>query len=271
MLTILLFVNLLAWSLFRLVNSRIAQAISLVLLFFLLSLAPVSGLVPIGEHAFADRYSYVPMVGFYGMAGYLWACWQQGVPRNPLPVLALLVCCTLLAVQSAYYMQVWRNDLDFWSTIVEEFPTQTAMPIDNLANAHAVAGDYERAISSSRRSIAVEPSQALPYINLAGIYDFTDESEHALAVLDEVLAINPDNTASLSRTGRALVERGELNSAQVLLERALSLDPDLPDTLLSAGMLHQRAGRQEAALQVLARVPPSMPQHYQANLHILKI
>jgi tetratricopeptide (TPR) repeat protein len=90
-------------------------------------------------------------------------------------------------------------------------------------------------------------------------------------VLNEGLAINPDNTALLSRTGRALVERGELNAAQVLLERALSLNPDLPDTLLSAGMLHQRAGRLEAALQVLARVPPSMPQHYQANLHILEI
>lgn len=36
-------------------------------------------------------------------------------------------------------------------------------------------------------------------------------------------------------------------------------------------MLHQRAGRLEAALQVLARVPPSMPQHYQASLHILEI
>jgi Tfp pilus assembly protein PilF len=270
-LTLLLFGSLLAWSLFRLGNSRIAQAVSLVLLFFLLSLVPVSGLVPIGEHAFADRYSYIPLVGFYGMAGYLWACWQQGVPRNPLPVLALLVCCTLLAVQSARYKQVWRNDLDFWSTIVEEFPTQAAMPIDNLANAHAVAGDYELAISSYRRSIAVQPSQALPYINLAGIYDFVDKSEQALAVLNEGLAINPDNTALLSRTGRALVERGELNAAQVLLERALSLNPDLPDTLLSAGMLHQRAGRLEAALQVLARVPPSMPQHYQANLHILEI
>lgn len=74
-LTLLLFGSLLAWSLFRLANSRIAQAVSLVLLFFLLSLAPVSGLVPIGEHAFADRYSYIPLVGFYGMAGYLWACW----------------------------------------------------------------------------------------------------------------------------------------------------------------------------------------------------
>ena len=57
------------------------------------------------------------------------------------------------------------------------------MPIDNLANAHAVAGDYERAISSYRRSIAVQPSQALPYINL----DFTDKSEQALAVLNEGL------------------------------------------------------------------------------------
>lgn len=270
-LTVLLMGGLLAWSLLRLSKSRIAQVLSLVLLFFLVSLAPVSGIVPIGEHAFADRYSYIPMVGFYGLAGYLLASWQQSLSRNPLPVLALLACCAFLGVQSARYKQVWQNDLVFWSSVVDKFPTQAAMPIDNLANAHAVAGDYEQAIDSYRRSIAVEPSQALPYINLAGIYDFTEKAAQALAVLNEGLAINPDNTALLSRTGRALVERGDLNGAQVLLEKALTLNPDLPDTLLSMGMLYQRAGRQDAALQVLARVPLNMPQHYQANLHILEI
>lgn len=269
--SVLLLAGALAWSFFRFAKSRTAQVLSFVLLFFLFSLAPVSGIVPIGEHAFADRYSYIPMVGFYGIAGYLLANWQRGLPRNPLPVMALLACCVVLAVQSARYKQVWQNDLVFWSTIVDEFPAQAAMPIDNLANAHAVAGDYEQAISTYRRSISVQPTQALPYLNLAGIYDFTDESEQALGVLNEGLARNPDNTTLLSRTGRALVERGELDAAQALLERALSLNPEAPDTLLSTGMLHQRAGRLDTALQYLAQVPRNMPQHYQANLHILEI
>jgi hypothetical protein len=38
--------------------------------YFLVVLSPVIGVIKVGEQIYADRYTYLPMIGFYILVGY---------------------------------------------------------------------------------------------------------------------------------------------------------------------------------------------------------
>ena len=69
------------------------------LAYFLVTLAPVLGLVKVGEQAYADRYTYLPMVGFYLLAGFAMASIPRAGRRQGL-LLAGLFAKSLGNVQS---------------------------------------------------------------------------------------------------------------------------------------------------------------------------
>ncbi len=247
--------------------SRLMLA-ALFVAFFIVTIAPVIGIVKVGEQAYADRYSYIPMVGFYLVAGYLVVAalkisWQL---TAAITVLAIGV----LAGQSFAYKHTWQNDLVFWSAVVESYPDVAATPLDNLANSYASTASYQQAIELYERSIAIRPEGVSPYINMASIHEFLGEQEQALAVLARGAESNPDNAAIQSRAGRAHLLAGDQQAAESYLQMAHQLQPGLPTVLLNRGMLLLVIGELEAAIESLAAVPSTMPQHFEAGLLLVQ-
>ncbi|MCG8414236.1 MAG: hypothetical protein MI746_08455, partial [Pseudomonadales bacterium] len=118
--------------------------------FFLITIAPVIGIVKVGEQAYADRYSYIPMLGFYLLTGWVLV---QGLQKSwRLFTPAFLLAIGVLAGQSFAYKNTWQSDLVFWSTVVKNYPDVAATPLDNLANSHTALASYQQAIELYERS-----------------------------------------------------------------------------------------------------------------------
>ena len=242
----------------------------LALLFYLVAVAPVIGIVKVGEQAFADRYSYLPTIGFYLIAGWCLAWLAFRVSRLVMVLAPLCLLVIFLGLQSYAYKGVWRNDLVFWSTVVDSYPDVAATPLDNLANSLSQAGEYQLALDYYERSIAVNPQGLMAYLNLASVYDFLGESDAALNTLAAGVAANPDSAGLQSRAGKAFLLAGDLQQAGAYIENAQRLQPDLADVQLSRGMLDLMRGDVTSAIGFLAAVPGNMPQHYEAGLLLVQ-
>ena len=90
---------------------------------FVGTLVPVIGLVPIGEHAMADRYAYWPHIGlFVGLAFWLDAvAFFEGrarVWRNAAGASCAL-CVGVLAVQAWRQTHIWKDSETLWRHTLE--------------------------------------------------------------------------------------------------------------------------------------------------------
>jgi tetratricopeptide (TPR) repeat protein len=136
-------------------------------LFYLITLFPTLGLVQVGSHLAADRYSYLPLLGPMFLAGLAWGyafgCLRRG--RVALAVTAL----ALVAVMSAgtlKQMQAWKGPVPLWSREISLYPFD---PIANLKMGQALAGEgrHREALSYYSNAIMLQPRRALNYRNRA--------------------------------------------------------------------------------------------------------
>gem|GEM_PF-453844 len=260
----------LGFGLYKARKSWFMPLLVLALFSYLLAVAPVIGIVKVGEQAFADRYSYLPTLFLYLGAGCGFAYCICKASRLALVLVPAGLLLVFVGLQSYTYKQVWRNDLVFWSTVVESYPDVAATPLDNLANSLSGAGEYAMAQDYYERSISVNPQGLMAYLNLASVQEYLGDTDAALRTLQQGVEANPGSAGLQSRAGRSFLLAGELQQAERYIEKAQALQPNLADVQLSRGMLDLMRGDVESAVGYLSAVPVSMPQHYEAGLLLVQ-
>ena len=97
------------------------------ILFFFVTIALVLQFLPVGRAIIAERYTYIPYVGFFLIIGYLI---NQGLksPHPKLSALKSIVPLIFISV-SAYYAystyersQVWKNEVSIWTDYIKKYP-----------------------------------------------------------------------------------------------------------------------------------------------------
>lgn len=94
-------------------------------LWFLGTLVPVIGLVQVGEHAMADRYAYIPLIGIFVMIAWsLDDLAEAKEVRTIYRVIPALCVMGVLSVVTFRQLNFWESDYDLWlhTLEVEESP-----------------------------------------------------------------------------------------------------------------------------------------------------
>ena len=165
-------------------------------LWYLGTLVPVIGLVQVGWHSMADRYTYFPAIGVFISVTWLIPSLLQTrwAGKAVLPALAATVLC-VLSVAACRQVGYWRNSVTLFEHALEVN--------DENWLAHATLGaallsnperwdDAERHL---RDAIRIRPSYATAYFNL----------------------------------GLLLSDRGQLHEANLAFRRSLERKPYSPD------------------------------------------
>jgi Tfp pilus assembly protein PilF len=243
-------------------------------LWFVGTLMPMTGIVQIGSHAMADRYTYLSSLGIL-----LLLTWSipDSVWRSPIAVCSIVG--TILCILAFFTMTqtlYWRNsvllfahDIDVvgdnyladanlgvalaerkqWPYAVQylrkavAFDPTKAKAQSALATALAETGKFNEAISRARIAINLEPTNASWHYRLAEIY-IKDEDYHlAEQECRQAIYYEPRMAEAHDRLGFALFHQGGRNrDAQGEIEQALVLMPDLQMAKDDLQMVRQ-AGR----------------------------
>ncbi len=153
-----------------------------------------------------------------------------------------------------------------------------------LAQALAQQDDFDAAISSLERAIALRPDVAEAHLTLGEIYmrqgeldeaetelraeletdpkslpalytlattlDLAGRNQEAKEVLDQLLELAPRSSNARYLLGKMLLAEGETEKAQIQLEAAARIAPTDPEIHYQLGLALQRQGRTEEARQV---------------------
>ena len=130
-------------------------------LWYLISLLPVLGLVQVGIQPFADRYSYVPLIGIFVMIvfGLDEGLGRLARTRPWLPAAAVALGGLALlgfAVSARQQVETWGSSSRLFGRMLEVSPTNSVAHF-KLGNEYRDAGQAEAAIERYQDAIRIHP------------------------------------------------------------------------------------------------------------------
>jgi protein O-mannosyl-transferase len=245
---------------------------------YVVTLAPVIGLLQVGSQARADRYLYVPMVGMgillsWGAAE-LAAAWPQA--RTGVVAVAVAICAGA-AVRSGAQLQSWRNSESLFrhalavttgnyvahhnlGNALAEDPNRLAEAIaeyhqalelrPDSAEAHSdlgtalakIPGHLSEAIVEYEAAVRLAPDWDVPHNNLGyALTQAPDRLSEAIAEYRAALRINPEYAQAHNNLGVALAAMpGRLPEAIAEYHTALRLQPDYAEAHNNLGLVWAR-------------------------------
>jgi hypothetical protein len=180
---------------------------------FLFTLAPVAGFIPLLEINVADRYSYLPSVGLalavVFSLGQAVACW----PRLRSSVTGGLTAGIILYAAATWAdTPRWRNTFTIFESAYHNGAHYIAC--DQFASQLYSHGQYQAALLVCNRGMTDNPRFATLYNTRGGSYFELGDFNRALADFNRAIELNPNFAASYYDRAMAYVQLKEFVKAR---------------------------------------------------------
>ncbi|MEJ2697075.1 MAG: tetratricopeptide repeat protein, partial [Candidatus Sulfobium sp.] len=227
--------------------------------FYVAMLLPVIGIVQVGEQSMADRYTYLPAIGPFLLAG-LAAAWFSGkvftAPgRNVKKALFAAGALGMIAAMSYLTVRqtgVWKDSLTLWNYVIEKEPG-VSFAYNNRGLVYSDMGLFDKAGRDYDRSIALKPDFFRPYNNRGVIFIRRGLPDRAISDFDRSISLNPSFDEAYMNRGIAYDRRGLFGKSMEDFARALSLNPLSYETLINRGVACGARGLLDEALRDYGR------------------
>ena len=251
---------------------------------YLGALVPVIGIIQVGRQGMADRYAYLPLMGFFVML--VWLIAELVEPHAALKALALPVAVIALCGFAAVsYAQIsyWQNSFALFTHALAVTP-DNAIAEDNLGTALVNMGQLENSLPHFESAVRMAPQLSSAHYNLATVlhrqqqfaqaaveYHFairtsvvpaeaaqahnnlavlylqTSRIPEALAEFDSAIALNPSEQNSYIGRGTIELQQGRLDPAIADFTQAANVTPS-PLANLWLGRAYELKGNSTAAI-----------------------
>jgi Flp pilus assembly protein TadD len=223
------------WTILCLRNWRKSPFLAVGWLWFLGTLVPTIGLVQVGSQAMADRYTYIPSIGFFIVVVWGAAEFFATQPRGKiiLPILgsgALLGCVAATTIQISY----WRDSISLFRHAVE-VSTDNYAAENCLGKAYENSGDNAHALFLYRAAVETEPRFPQSQFNLAMCLLAYGQTAEALQHLQTAAALEPRDADIQFDLGIYFSQHASWTNAVNCFSNALMVRPQFARAQLSLG------------------------------------
>jgi protein O-mannosyl-transferase len=244
--------------------------------FYLVMLAPVSGIVHTGYHLGADRNTYIACAGFAVLVGALVAlvgdAWQRGTLRRMIAAPALALCLAWIAglgLSASIQTTVWQDSETLWRYAVESDPACSVCQ-HHFAVSMARRGNRAEGVAAFERAIALRPDRSEYRANYGVVLMEMGRREEGLAALRYRIADNPRDFGARRNFALALIQDGRPAEAITELESVLRMQPGWVPALDTLGQAYLVAGRVESAMGAFRRAVAASPKDPIAHLGLAR-
>ncbi|MCC6485238.1 MAG: tetratricopeptide repeat protein [Armatimonadetes bacterium] len=215
---------------------------------YLLTLLPVIGIVQIGEHQYADRFTYLPCIGLYIMAVWGVGDWAKRFQINRAALaLGGATVVTVLTVVAWHQTAYWKNSLTLFQHTVA-VTRNNKIAENNYGGFLSQAGRRREAIEHYSRALKIDPEYPMAWVNLGVEYLHTGDISKALDAFQKALKKTPHSSLFQANYALALQRAGRSKEAEEAYLGALRSNPSSQLALQNYGYFLLQQGRAKEAL-----------------------
>jgi Flp pilus assembly protein TadD len=223
---------------------------------YAVTLLPVIGLIQVGGHARADRYTYLPLIGIFTLL--VWGVsdltkrWRRQALLLSAATLVVISLCIALTRQQIGY---WKSSETLLRHLLLVAP-DSSLAHNNLGEVLLRKGQLDQAIGHFREAIRLAPKDPVAQCNLGIALDGQGRLDEAISHLRQAVRLAPDDPHPHYNLAVALLGAGQLDEAIDHLQKTLSLAPGGAEASRTPDI---PPGRPELPAQPIGR-PRTSPQ-----------
>jgi lipoprotein NlpI len=218
-------------------------------LWYVGTLVPVIGLVQVGSHGRADRYTYVPLIGLFMIAAW-------GIPellkrwRFRKEVLVALSAVSLVGLFMVTWTQVgyWKNSITLFDHALN-VTDDNGLIHNNRGAVYSRLGYYARAIEDFNRAIEIYPKDAVAHNNRGIAYGNLGNRTQAIEDFNRAIEIDAKYAAAHNNRGNAYGNLGNHTQAINDFNRAIEIDPKDAVAHNNRGIAYGNLGNRTQAIE----------------------
>lgn len=199
-------------------------------LFYLGVLFPVIGIIQVGGHAHADRYTLLPQLGWIAGCGLLVDRVLTHKKMRRTAAYAVITIVAVFSLMTFKQIDAWKNSLTLFN--------------QNLV----AAGENETA-----------------HFHLGLSYLQAHQLDLAVTHFSAALQMNPRDVTTLNNLGVAYLRKHQIDSAQECFRRALMANPQAAQPYFHLGVIKLHQGLYDEAVKYLDRAIERAPDWNEAR------
>ena len=222
-------------------------------LWFLGTLVPVIGLVQVGDQAWADRYTYLPLIGLFVAVVWLAAEFMKNqIVLRTCAVTAGVAMLTATSLQLRHWKNTWTL-FDHANKVTHE----NYMAITVLASQLAKQGKLDEAVALYHTALSYQPTFPETHFFLGNAFDQLGQPDEAVAEYEKALWFKPMQEQTHIFLGIVLGKQKKYAEAITHYEAALVINPESAVTHNNLARIFHTQGRLDDA-----------SEHYSAALKL---
>jgi tetratricopeptide (TPR) repeat protein len=235
-------------------------------LWFLGTLVPVIGLVQVGSQAMADRYTYLPSIGFFVLV--VWGLWEWLAAwplRRPALGAAAAISLAGCLVFSVAQVKVWRSEFALFGHALR-VTRNNFIAHGHVAGALLAEGRTQEGIDHYREAVRIFPAYHQGQINLGAALVKAGRLDEAIQHFNAFIRLQPRDPDGPFNLGVAYLQQRKFTEAIDAFSAARKLSPDSLNVHNGLGQALVAAGRHEEAVAVFTealKLKPDATQHLQ--------
>jgi protein O-mannosyl-transferase len=213
-----------------------------------ITLLPALDIYAVGRNVFAERYLYLPSIGFCLLLTVAAARLLHLAPeklRKPAAITLLVIAVASFAFATIQRNPDWKDDKTLFAQTLRQSPDAPFVRVmvastqsDESPGSADAEQNYLQAISLANQ---VTPPDRLDlvaaYKGLATLYADRSDNQRALQMLASAREIAPADPETDTEEGLILVRAGRWSEAEPLLNKAIATEPDNENVLSTLGIV----------------------------------
>ena len=231
-------------------------------LWFLGTLVPVIGLVQVGGQAMADRYTYIPSIGFFIALVFLADEFAERLQTPKIirgGVAGLMACACILATEKQ--LPFWRDSETLFRRAAE-VTHNNDIALINLGVALNAQGRFEEALAVYRQAEALGSHRYQVYNNLGNVLRILGRPAESLAGYRKAIALSPGNAALHFAAANQLAALRRFDEALPEFFTAVQLNPNDAALHVDTAKVFFKLGRDTDGLNEFSTALRLAPENF---------
>lgn len=234
---------------------------------YVITLLPVIGIIQVGKHAMADRFTYLPLIG----TGMILA-WGLPLLLRGMHGRKKILLPAAIAVMSLWVVLTWQQ-CGYWENSIKLFnralrvTKNNYLAHNNLGLALFNEGKTDEAIAHYNKALSIlpfMPDHILVYSNRGVAYAKTGRYQKALDDFNKAIDLKSDYEDAYSNRGIVYSALGQHALALEDFNRAIQLKPDYADFYSNRGVVLTKLGRYQNAIDDFSKAMDVQPGYVDA-------
>jgi tetratricopeptide (TPR) repeat protein len=213
-------------------------------LWFLGMLVPVIGLVQVGGQGWADRYLYLPSIGFFVIVVWGGAEW---VARLPAVKLLVPLVGVALVVATSVELRYWKDTRTLFGRAMA-VTDNNYLAMTLAGSMDADKGKLDDAIRLYRQALACKPVYPEAHFFLGRALEGKGQTAEAMSEYNEALRLRPDFDVAHVMVGLLLTKEQKYDQAVAHYQAALKTNPESAPAQSDWGMALTKQGRWQESI-----------------------